>query len=649
VTQILDKVKSFLDSRPRARNLLPLLLVTALALAVYLPFLSASFDDFDSFNFARALHDFSPAAGNPHPPGYTLYIALSRIALVVTGNDRLALTALSALCAALSCGALFLFARTLFDQRVAWYAFGLVWLTPLMWLNAGKALSDTPGLLAQTVGMCCLALAVKRRAPLWPAGLVLGIAAGFRPQGVLGLTAALVLAGMSLRCSPGEWLRTALAAAAGALTWLLPLLAAFGGSWPALQAYLLGATGFVASQESLFSTALSCKSVQARWQEVWFWSSQAAFGPLVESLRAALFAGTVVGIAAAWRRKGKDIGVWMCLAWLAPQLLLQLLFLNPSLTRYLLALLFPVAVLVAVGLIPRPALPSAGLSSLLPRRLGLIVVLACAVVVGAATLPLAQALHTQRSPPEQLAAYVAQRFEPARTLVIARQSYNALLYHLPGWQVLFADYYGDAALEQEIARRQAPYVLIADPESLRLGEPYLEVETRTFARDPQIHAKHARVELNVYGLATDLDPRDLALPEGGSIAIGTPQDARYVLEGWYRREEVGGMAARWTGSAESAIVRAWLPRDTRTLTLRAVSFAPDQVLELSCDGLTFGRVEVPQNWSEIAVTVPGTCLRPEQVTHLTLHAGVLLSPASDGQSTDSRTLGVAIHELRFSP
>lgn len=617
---------------------LPAFLVVVLALVVYLPFQSISLDDFDSYNFARALIKFDPAAGIPHPPGYVLYIWLGRITLRMTGDTRVALTALSAICAALACGSLFVIAQTLFDERTALYAVLLVWLTPLLWLNANKALSDAPGLLAQALCILFIALAMKRRMLLWAAGLCLGLAAGFRPQGVIGPAAALLVIAMQLHARPREWLATGLAVILSAFTWLLPLLAAFTWKVDALKHYLTGATNFVMSQESLFATTISTQSVTERWQELWFWGSQAVFGPVAAWLRIALFAATLAFAGIACIKWRKDSSVWLCVAWLMPQVIVHLLFLNPSLTRYMLTFLFPAAILVAVGL-----------NSLFPRHLGLAITLVFMLVVGSATLPLAQGLHTILSPPEQLADYLAQHLARTQTLIIARQSYNALLYHLPGWEIRFADYYGDDALEQEIARRQATYVVIADPESLRPGEEYVEIETRTFTRDAQIHAKHARVDVNIYSRTEGLALRDFALPEDKTIWIGTPQDAKYLLDGWYRREDIGGISARWIGSAISATLRVLLPYDVMTMTVRAVSFAPNQIVEFLCNDQPLGSAPVPQDWAEISITLPAACVQPDQLTHISFRPALVVSPAGDGKSTDRRLLGIAVAEVRFAP
>ncbi len=157
--------------------------------------------------------------------------------------------------------------------------------------------------------------------------------------------------------------------------------------------------------------------------------------------------------------------------------------------------------------------------------------------------------------------YVESRLPSGSTLITAGQSYNALSYGLPGWDVRLTDHFGEAGLAQAMAAGTWDYVVVADPEALRPDERYVELETVTFTRDPQIHAKHARVVANIYGRADALSGHDFALPPDGTIRIGTPADGKYVLGGWYRREEIGGLPARWTGDGDEAQLRLLLPAE----------------------------------------------------------------------------------------
>jgi hypothetical protein len=205
------------------------------------------------------------------------------------------------------------------------------------------------------------------------------------------------------------------------------------------------------------------------------------------------------------------------------------------------------------------------------------------------------------------------------------------------------------AIKEELDRTQARYIVIADPEGLRPGEQFVEMEAQSYERDSQVHAKHSHVEVIVYGRIDNLAPRDFALPENGLIHIGTEQDARYILDGWYRREDVGGVAARWTGSAAESTLRVYLPDTVSSLTMYALSFSPGQVVEVLCNNEPVGQISVPQVWAQHSVALPSSCHSAESTTLLRLRTTVLKSPSADGQSTDHRTLGIAVASIQIQP
>lgn len=639
-------------SSDAARRLFAAGCISLCAGLIYWAFRSASLDDFDSYNFARALTEFAPARFQPHPPGYVLYVWLGKAALAIAGDARLALVSLSVVSAALACGLVFVAVSDLIHARAALCVVLLMAATPLLWLNADKALSDAPALLAQVVCFAGIALAVKRQLPAWLPGLLLGISAGFRPQAVIGLGVACVLAWLWPGLSVRRWLIALGAFALGALTWLTPTLAAFDWNLDAMLGYFRGATAFVAGQESLFAVAVTPETIAARWQAVWEWGSQAVFGPLPDVARTALGAGALVlalagSLSAKPRRAGdtRPVLIALCWGWLLPQAALHILFLNPELTRYGLAMLIPVAILAASGL-------ETLAQALLPVRARLVPVgvsLAFAMLVGAQALPLAHILRTVPAPPDQLAAAIASRFQQDNTLIVARQSYNALAWNLPGWDVRFADAYTSDALARDMAGASASYIVIADPEALTPGEAFVEIDTWRFQRDPQVHAKHASVTANVYGRLSGLSARDFALPPDGIIHIGTTQDGRFVLAGWYRREEIGGVSARWTGVDAEASLRVLLPPADLRLTLRLMSYPPEQSLTALCEGEPLGEAAVAQTWSEVSFSVPAGCARPDRPSIIALRPSRRAAPSQGGGSTDQRALGVAVTSIAFVP
>src|SRR6266700_7176537 len=82
--------------------------------ALRLPFLTSRLAHWDAVNYALALHDFNVAAHQPHPPGSPYFVLLARAALVFTGDDNAALTAISILASVAAVLAEYALARLLF-------------------------------------------------------------------------------------------------------------------------------------------------------------------------------------------------------------------------------------------------------------------------------------------------------------------------------------------------------------------------------------------------------------------------------------------------------------------------------------------------------------------------------------------------------
>ena len=218
-------------------------------LLAHLPFLAPSLEDIDSINFALGLRDFNPAAHQPHPPGYPIYIGVGRVALAAVNAIRPALPQVSAEAMALSiCSAVagtlaIVCANGVFRElaraeplegqqaaRIARWATVLLAVCPLFWLTGVRPMSDMPG-LAIALGAQALMLAGRLEAGAFVAAFALGI----RVQ-TFWLTVPL-LAWLLFRRGGGawrEWGRVLLAAVAGVLAWGVPLLIASGG----LDAYL---------------------------------------------------------------------------------------------------------------------------------------------------------------------------------------------------------------------------------------------------------------------------------------------------------------------------------------------------------------------------------------------------------------------------
>lgn len=203
------------------------------AAAMRWPALSLTLWDWDEALFALALRDYDVTQHHPHPPGFPLFIALAKL---IPLDEFHALQAVTFVASLLVFPAMFFLARELgATPFVSIAAALLLSFFPNVWFYGGTAFSDVPSLVLVLVA-CALLLRGRRSDRALLAGaIVLGVAAGFRPQNLLiglvpfvlaflerrrtavigaGLTAAIVVAsfGTAAMLSGGfDAYRTALA------------------------------------------------------------------------------------------------------------------------------------------------------------------------------------------------------------------------------------------------------------------------------------------------------------------------------------------------------------------------------------------------------------------------------------------------------
>lgn len=215
-------------SRVEAWEWASILLLVLIGVLSRLPFQSQVLYHWDSINFARALEHFDIAQGQPHAPGYLLYVLLGRGAAWLTGDAQTAYVLLAILGSALAAAALYDLGRQMWDVRVGWVAALLLLSSPLFWFYSEVALPHTLDALAVIVAaaLSWRAWHGERRAALLLA-FWLGLAGGFRPQTLVFLFPLAVIACIRL---PLQWIAGALIIlGVTVLAWLVPLFALSGG------------------------------------------------------------------------------------------------------------------------------------------------------------------------------------------------------------------------------------------------------------------------------------------------------------------------------------------------------------------------------------------------------------------------------------
>ncbi len=223
------------------------LVLSLLFLAAHVPFLPPSLEDLDSVNFALGVQRFDVAQHRPHPPGYPVFIAMSKASTGVLRAAGVAAPEVRGLAvwSAVGGGLAILFAAMFFgaitgDRRLALLAAALTACSPLFWFTALRPLSDMPGL---AFALAALAMLARGGRGLVPGAFLAGLAIGIRSQTfvmTLPFLAWVLVAGR--QAVPARTRRAALiAAGAGVAAWAVPLVIVSGGPIAYLKA--LGSQG----------------------------------------------------------------------------------------------------------------------------------------------------------------------------------------------------------------------------------------------------------------------------------------------------------------------------------------------------------------------------------------------------------------------
>ncbi len=239
------------------------LLIAAVGITRF-TFRSHALYDIDSVNFALAINHFSPAAYQPHPPGYFLYVLLAKLVNLLFQDPNTSLVSLSI---AASCGAAWAIhklAAEWFGRRAATFA-GLIFLcSPLAWFHGTVALTYMiEAFFSAVLGL--LFWRVRNGGPVSVAAITLGIAAGIRPSTLLFLGPLFLyslLCQKSLRQKSNARVRALLLLTVTILAWAIPMIQSSGG-WGVYSGALWTLWTLVPAQQTVVNSSLVNSLVRA--------------------------------------------------------------------------------------------------------------------------------------------------------------------------------------------------------------------------------------------------------------------------------------------------------------------------------------------------------------------------------------------------
>jgi MFS family permease len=463
-----------------------------LFMIAYLCTMSVSLDEEDSVHFALALTDFDVAKNQPHPPGFPIYIMLGRLFFAFTGDERVALTSMSAVFGGLTVLAVYVLARRLTNREAALTAAVITGVTPLFWLGSVKAMSDITGLFFIITTLIVILGHFESGGDrhLFIAALLCGLSSGVRIHALLILLPPIVYTPFRHKVSPYTALKAFTLLVAGMAAWLIPAVAASGG-YPYIEASL-GQLGYRAgdSAKSLIGIDITPALLLQRAYEFAYYFLFGGYGINLWSMGAAN-AILLIFIAVLALLMLKDLRSFtgrkglLFLSVISLYLPVVFVALPPVNPRYLL-ILVPLCSIAA--------------SVLLHNRFGgkvrVVAVAALAAVLLSHSLFLAVEISSTPAPLHQLAGYLERNGGDETAVIGSGYAGEYLSYYAPGMPFIPAE---SASCDVIAGLLEEGYrVFSVDGEWECEGA--VSYHVKTFTRDQRVHVKRSIVGLNELSL-----------------------------------------------------------------------------------------------------------------------------------------------------
>jgi len=410
------------------------LVLTIFALFLYLPLMSCSFDEWDSYNFAFALKEYDISLSKPHPPGYPVYAFVGRVVLSLTGSPLTALTLVSAISGALVIAAVCLLTRMMYDRKTAVLVSLAMMFTPGLWIGSESALTDSLFTFLLIMALCFLYSGTKGRNGMTQGSwFTYGLAVGVRPNPA-SLTFLPLWFLITIRTvkNVGRMvaaIKGALLFVASCLIWFIPMILRTGWDryWVAMHQQLIGSSTveFVwARTHGLDPTG----RLEHIIMQILVFSLGGAFpgaDPIFASTNPSVHLHGVfliVAIAMCIANMRRIVAKSFLFLWVVPYFVFTYLFGTLNYPRYYL----PIIPAIVIVLIPSIIVETRSIFQRLqiPQRtsrlwcnIHLVFAVVLLVSFFVHTFPLAVIIHNQPAPTRQLFEYVTVNYPPGTTLI----------------------------------------------------------------------------------------------------------------------------------------------------------------------------------------------------------------------------------------
>ncbi|MCU1349402.1 MAG: hypothetical protein JWO56_2432 [Acidobacteria bacterium] len=563
--------------------------------------------DWDETLLCLGMRVYDVARHHPHPPGFPVFIGMARVARLVLHDDFRSLQAVSLVSGMLLFPAMLMLGRELrLRFEVACIAAALCCFFPNVWFFGGAAFSDVPSL---TLVVFAVAFLIRgcRDANAYIAGaLLLGLAAGIRPQNfVIGFVPGLLATWYRARVS---WRDVFFAALVGVAI----VVVAFGGAIAATGSFgqymsAVKAHGDYISRIDSFRSA----ERPPLWRLFDRFFIKQYQSPALSILTSLFVLG---GAVVAVRSRDRRIGL-LALTFVPFALMAWLMLDRFSINRF------------SIGYCPLFAILAAYGMDAFARRLGRPVALpvfGTAVVAAfiAYTLPALTVVRKEDSPPVLAMRAIARNLTANDQLFVAFGMTPFVEYFLP----------------------DRPYLRVQDERAMPLS---LDLPPK---RRPWLVAEIDWTKPRGFHFHRDQDRLwNIARRHYFDVAVEPVVDAPQFVSGWYRPERQGTDEWRWM--AQRSITR--LPPAKGEQMLRLNFDVPDEIIAqhpvvtVTLNGTVVDSFAAPE-----AHLLRDYHVQPAPggaVNVLDLHVDRSLNPARQHLGDDNRELGLLVRFLSWGP
>lgn len=319
-----------------------IIIVFIASFCLRLLFLSNWLEDWDSVQFALALHHYSLALELPHPPGYPLYILLGKFLYLFFQDDNKAFSFLSAFLGSLSIFPLFLLTKKMFNKKVALGSTLLFLAAPVQWTLSEVALTNIPGQFFLILLIYLLYKYSDQPKIIIILAGVFGFTLGLRFTEfpiITSLLALILIKSKNLRLS----FHTILSFIFGISLWLIPLILITGFN-EFIKAYLTNAN-YIINHDTLMNTQLHKLTILKLRLDNLQYLLKIGYGTPFIFVSLITFLLVIVT-----KRIRQDANYQFLMIWLISYIIPLVFFFNLEVTRYTLPLLAPLSIILTATL-----------------------------------------------------------------------------------------------------------------------------------------------------------------------------------------------------------------------------------------------------------------------------------------------------------